>query len=142
MAARSDSPADLPAWLTGAWTARRIINGGAGTFTGTAVFSDDGAGALVWHEVGRLALPSHAGEATRTYLIVADGAGAWEVRFDDGRPFHPLDLSDGRWEARHHCGEDLYRGVYEVTAPDRFAVTWRVTGPRKDDVIACAYARR
>jgi hypothetical protein len=141
MAARSDSPADLPDWLTGTWTARRVINDGAGTFTGTAVFGDDGAGGLRWHEAGRLALPSHTGEATRTYRIVADGTGAWEVQFEDGRPFHPLDLSRGRWAAEHHCGEDVYRGVYAVTGPDRFTVTWHVSGPRKDDVIACAYAR-
>jgi hypothetical protein len=139
--ARSRSPADLPGWLTGKWTARREINGGAGAFTGTAVFGDDGAGGLLWHEAGRLALASHTGAAARTYLIVADGAGAWEVRFSDGRPFHRLDLSGGRWEAAHHCGEDVYRGVYEVTGPDDFAVTWRVSGPRKDDLIACAYAR-
>jgi len=121
----------------------RVINAGTGSFTGRARFAADpgSPGALVWSETGRLKLGGHDGPAHRTLRIEPVSDGAWEVRFADGRPFHPLDLSGGSDDVIHLCGADTYHGTYAVESEDRFTVTWRVTGPRKDDVIESVYER-
>ena len=136
-------PAGLAAWLRGAWVVTRMINGGAGHFEGSARFAPDPAAPAVtiWEEHGRLRFAGHEGPAARTLRIEAAGGGGWMVRFADDRPFHSLDLSSGSAEVTHHCGEDVYRGRYEIEDAERFTVTWRVTGPHKDDVIASVYDR-
>jgi hypothetical protein len=63
------------------------------------------------------------------------------VRFDDGRPFHPLVLRAARVAVAHACGEDAYEGAYVVLGPDAFDVTWRVRGPAKDQRIESRYRR-
>ena len=70
-------------------------------------------------------------------LRVVDGA----VEFEDGRPFHPLDLSGGACAVEHLCGEDRYAGEYVVLGPDALRVAWLVTGPRKRQVIESLYRR-
>jgi hypothetical protein len=119
-----------------------VINRGEGHFEGRASFAADprSPAALIWHERGHLRLGAHDGPAGRT-LRIEPARGAWEVRFDDGRSFHRLDLAGGACEATHLCGPDTYRGRYEIESPDRFTVTWRVTGPRKDDLIESVYDR-
>lgn len=136
-------PAELAAWLRGEWTVVRVINGGAGRFEGRAQFTPDPhtPAGLVWHEHGRLRLGAHDGPAERTLRIEPAGGGAWEVLFAAGRPFHPLDLRGGSCEATHLCGADTYRGRYLIESADRFTVSWRVTGPRKDDLIESVYDR-
>jgi hypothetical protein len=146
---RMDDPAstvsgiELAAWLPGEWTVTRVINHGAGHFNGRARFTPDLAcpATLIWHEHGRLRLGAHEGPAERTLRIESAAAGAWEVRFADGRPFHPLDLATGSDDVTHLCGEDTYHGRYAVEGPDRFTVTWRASGPRKDDLIETRYDR-
>ena len=135
-------PADLPAWLIGRWSVARTINDGAGAFTGEATFTADGDRDTVWHETGWLRLEGYRGEAHRT-LLIGPGLdhGTWQVRFDDGRPFHPLDIGDGRCEVRHRCGPDVYDGVYAVGGADALSVCWRVTGPGRRDAIVSDYRR-
>lgn len=130
---------DLEHWLRGRWTVDRAINGRPSAFTGTAEFTVEGEG-LRWDERGRLVLDAYDGPASRT-LHLAPGAGAYEVRFDDGRPFHALDLASGRCEAEHLCGEDVYRGEYVVAGDDALVVTWRIEGPAKDELIETRYER-
>jgi hypothetical protein len=141
-------PADLAAWLGGLWTVRRTINGDTpspgqeGHFTGTAQFTVTADGVIAWDEQGRLTLGSHTGPARRA-LTLHRGADRWEVRFDDGRPFHDLDLRHGTWAAEHLCGADVYRGTFATDSgdPDHFTVTWHVTGPGRDDTILSDYRR-
>jgi hypothetical protein len=130
-------------WLRGEWTLTRVINDGAGRFEGRARFAPDPAmpRTVIWHEAGRLRFGGHDGPATRTLRIEPQAGGGWQVCFADRRPFHPLDLATGHWEATHLCGADLYRGCYRVEHRDRLSVTWRISGPRKDDVIASRYER-
>jgi hypothetical protein len=139
---RAPDPAGLARWLRGAWAVVRVINAGAGRFEGRACFTPDPGtpATTVWHEHGRLRLGAHDGPAQRTLRIEPAG-GAWQVRFADGRPFHPLDLTAGHCDVTHLCGPDVYRGRYEIEDRCRFTVTWRITGPRKDDVIASVYER-
>lgn len=135
--------ADLAAFLTGRWAVTRTINDTQGSFEGVAEIrcrEDADGGGLIWHETGHLELDGAEVEAHRTLLVVPDH-DAWEVRFDDGRPFHPLDLRAGRADVVHLCGPDTYRGTYEVTGPAQFSTRWRVTGPGRDDTIATAYRK-
>ncbi len=60
---------------------------------------------------------------------------------DDGGPFHELDLSGGRCAVEHRCRDDLYRGAFEVKGQDLWTVVWRVSGPRKDQVLCGRYDR-
>jgi hypothetical protein len=140
---RTSAPAELTGWLRGAWEITRRINGGTGHFEGRARFSADPATpeVTIWQEQGRLRLGAHDGPAARTLRIEPATDGAWQVRFADGRPFHPLELTGGSWDVTHLCGADVYRGHFEVQHDDRFTVTWRVTGPHKDDVIVSVYVR-
>jgi hypothetical protein len=129
--------------LPGEWRVGRVINDGVGDFEGSARFAVEpgSAAEILWRECGRLRLGAHDGPAERTLRIRPADDGAWEVRFADGRPFHRLDLDGGRCQATHLCGADVYRGTYVIEGDDRFTVSWTVTGPHKDDVIASVYER-
>jgi hypothetical protein len=145
-------PADLAAWLGGHWTVQRTINGDTpspapgGHFTGDVQFTVAADGVITWDERGQLTLGAYTGPAWRT-LTIHPASGRWEVRFDDGRPFHDLDLRTGTWTAEHLCGADVYRGRFAThpgetgAGPDRFTVTWHVTGPGRDDTIVSDYRR-
>jgi hypothetical protein len=63
------------------------------------------------------------------------------VQFSDGRPFHDLDLSTGRYVADHPCAADLYRGEFTVRDENRWRTVWRVGGPAKDLVLTTDYTR-
>ncbi|MGX6449860.1 DUF6314 family protein [Patulibacter sp. S7RM1-6] len=134
---------DPRAFLAGTWAIDRDIHdhraGRDGTLVGTATFTPDGDG-LVWAERGTMRLGDFVGEGTRTLLVRPERDG-WIVRFDDGRPFHPLDLAAGRCRVDHPCGEDHYAGEIRVEGEDRLVVAWRVVGPAKDHTIVSRYAR-
>jgi hypothetical protein len=132
---------DLVGFLAGRWTVERTLRWGdeEGAFAGVAEFRPDGEG-LVWDEEGRLRWQRYDGQARRRLLVVPAGEG-WEVRFDDGRLFHPLDLRSGEDDAVHPCGEDRYEGEYRVLGDDELLVRWRVVGPAKDQEILSRYRR-
>lgn len=129
--------------LAGAWridrTVRDLKGGHDAAFRGHAHIVPDGDG-LAWAEEGRLVTADHAGRARRAMRIVPAGAG-WEVLFEDGRPFHPLDLTGGDCTVVHLCGRDRYDGTYRLAGPDRLLVRWHVTGPAKDLDIRSEYRR-
>ncbi len=137
---RGLSPVDL---LAGRWSVRRDVCdhrlGLRGAFTGVAVFTRTDAG-LTWSERGHMRFSAYDGPAFRDLVVVAAGDG-WEVRFPDGRLFHPLDLSTGVCDAVHPCGEDVYRGRYVLETPDRLTVAWRVSGPEADESLDAVYDR-
>jgi hypothetical protein len=112
-------------------------------FTGTAdIHPADGApGELSWREEGELVSAAHRGPARRAMRIAPAGA-SWEVLFDDGRPFHPLDLSGGGCDVVHLCGADRYEGAFRMDGPDHLTVRWRVRGPAKDLEIVSDYRRQ
>ena len=115
-------------WLEGRWTVHRALrhaDGSRARFAGTATWARAGAG-LACVEDGTLWVGPAAMPARRDTLWAVED-DALVVRFGDGRPFHAA----GPGWARHDCAPDLYRIAYEWGA-DRFAVRWRVTGPRKD----------
>ncbi|MFJ4684251.1 DUF6314 family protein [Streptomyces sp. NPDC091377] len=138
---------DVLAYLAGSWRVTREVRdldgGDEGRFTGDTVFAPlpDGGG-LLHRESGTFVWRGEARPAGRT-LRFAPGAapGTAEVRFADGRPFHPLDLTGGRYVAEHPCAADLYRGEFTVAGPDRWRTVWRVGGPAKDLLLVTDYTR-
>lgn len=135
---------DLYAFLRGRWSIDRTIadhrDGLDGHFIGEAVFQGDFP-ELAYTEAGTLTLPHHTGEAHRAYRYEFDTRSACRVLFTDGRLFHTLDLSAGRCAAFHPCSEDRYEGVYGAADNDTLLVRWRITGPRKDLIIATTFRR-
>ena len=135
---------DPISFFAGAWEFDRQvedrITGQDGEAHGMAVFERLGDG-LVWVETGELMFGGQAFEASRRMSITPEH-GRWLVRFEDGRPFHSLDLSQGRDRAEHLCVADMYTGDLwvETEGPEkRFFTSWRVEGPAKDQLIETAY---
>lgn len=126
--------------LAGQWTLWRRVDhadGTAAALDGTCRFEAD-RGGLRQTEIGTLRVGSSALEARQVQL--------WRpgprVLFADGRAFHAV--GEGRRPAaRHLCGADLYEVTYDFAElPDgRWAVEWRVRGPRKDYVLRSRYHR-
>jgi hypothetical protein len=130
--------ADLRLHLHGRWRlARRLLDRRrrlVGAASGTVLFTEDGSD-LLCREEGSLRFGRHAGPFTRAYRYAELGAGRAEVRFPDGRPFHPLDLTTGIWVAEHRCGPDLYRGLFRVLGPDLWTLRWELSGPAVDQAL-------
>ena len=145
--ARAAAPfavADLRAYLAGAWRLTRAIEDRRtrqrGRLEGRAVFAADRDG-LMYREEGRLVLGGFETLARRAYRYAFPVAQMAEVLFEDGRPFHALDLSAGAWTATHRCGRDLYEGAFRAEGPDLWRALWRITGPRKDQRLDGLYER-
>ncbi len=141
---------DLKGFLQGVWWLSRRLDdrraGQQGELTGSAVFSPDGPNDLHYSEKGRLVIgeranPQHEGPALQSYRYAFPEAGRAVVRFGDGRLFHELDLSGGRWDCTHLCDPDRYEGSFTVLGPDSWRVVWRVAGPRKDLTLDSTYRR-
>lgn len=98
-------------------------------------------GGLSYRESGHLAFADYRGPAERVYRFRFPGPGRAQVFFADGRFFHALDLSGGADNVEHRCGDDLYRGRYALEDAQRWTLRWRVTGPRKDLLLATRYLR-
>ncbi|MGE4427507.1 MAG: DUF6314 family protein [Solirubrobacteraceae bacterium] len=134
---------DPVTFLRGTWTMARTIDdhaaGQAGTVEGRATFVPAGDG-LRWVEEGTMRLGDYVGDGNREMRVRPDG-DAWAVDFDDGRPFHPLDLRAGRCDVEHPCRADLYRGTLWAAGPDELHVAWRIGGPAKDTTITTVYRR-
>lgn len=135
---------ELRSFLVGAWRLQREMRdrrlGQTGTLHGAAEFVADGGG-LLYRERGALTINCHTGMATRAYRYRFSESHCAEVCFEDGRPFHKIDLSRGIWEAEHCCGDDFYCGSFRVLAPDAWEAIWRIEGPRKDQTLISVYRR-
>lgn len=130
-----------PTDLLGVWQLqRRLVDRRAGRFGHVSGWLElTLVGSVVhWLELGELAWGGGVFEVTRELHIVADGAG-WQVRFADGRPFHPWRPGE---VVEHPCRDDVYRGLVRVDpARTRLRVLWDVTGPAKDQRIVTRCAR-
>lgn len=138
--------ADLFGYLAGSWTIGRDVTclrtRTHGRFEGELRCDREPAGSLLMHERGTLNWSGVRREAFRTTRAVATGEpGVAEVCFEDGRPFHDLDLRTGDWTAVHHCGADTYRGSFAVADSNTWTVVWRVHGPDKELRLASRLVR-
>lgn len=140
---------DVLPYLAGSWWLKRSVrdlaNTDEGTFTGNTTFSPlpgSGPPGLLHHESGTFVWRGVARPAERTlHFLPGTAPGTADVRFTDGRRFHDLDLTSGRWITGHPCAADLYRGEFTVLDADHWRTVWRVAGPAKDLVLTTDYAR-
>ncbi|MEU6091107.1 DUF6314 family protein [Streptomyces sp. NPDC047085] len=138
--------ADVLAYLSGRWLVTRevrdLAGGDEGRFEGVTVFGPLPGGGLLHEESGTFTWQGVARPATRTLRFLPGRApGTADVRFMDGRPFHDLDLTTGRYVAGHPCAADFYRGEFTVRDADHWRTVWRVGGPAKDLVLTTEYVR-
>ncbi|MDE0589916.1 DUF6314 family protein [Halocynthiibacter sp. C4] len=133
--------------FVGVWRIDREIRGFDGKlhgeFSGQAVFSEVSNG-LTYVEAGTLLSNGTRMQAERRYLwLGAPQARKIEVRFDDGRAFHEIDLATPEHEpqARHFCDPDTYVVTYDFCNWPEWEARWRVTGPRKSYVMVSRYSR-
>ena len=127
----------------GEWSIERWIEdvrgGRAGRFSGKAVFERGDSG-LLYCETGTLQLDGGVPvTASRRYSWCDGGAGAIDVRFEDGRIFHRFYADEAAPSAVHFCAPDQYRVRYDFAAWPRWEAEWRVRGPRKNYGIRSAY---
>lgn len=137
---------DVLAHLAGRWRVERdvrdLASGAEGHFSGATVFSALDGGGLLHEESGIFTWQGAARPATRTLRFLPHPVpGRADVRFADGRPFHELDLTTGRYVADHPCAADLYRGEFTVRDADHWRTVWRVGGPAKDLLLTTDYVR-
>jgi hypothetical protein len=137
---------DVLAYFAGRWRVERSVRdlsgGDAGRFEGVTVFDPLPGGGLLHQESGHFTWHGVTRSATRTLRFLPGPVpGTADVRFADGRPFHHLDLTSGRYVAEHPCAADLYRGEFTVRDADHWRTVWRVGGPAKDLVLVTDYAR-
>ncbi|MEV7343556.1 DUF6314 family protein [Streptomyces sp. NPDC093544] len=100
------------------------------------------AAGLLHHESGTFVWQGTPRPAERTLrFLPGQGPSTADVRFSDGRPFHDLDLTSGRYVADHPCSADLYRGEFTVRDEHHWRTVWRVAGPAKDLVLTTDYTR-
>lgn len=119
----------------GAWTLERAIDDklGAqdGKMTGTVRFTDAGPG-LRYEEEGQLeygVAPPMV--ATRRYQWRRHPRGI-EVLYEDGGPFHLIEMNCLMPSAEHLCGADMYHVSYDFTKWPIWRAVWSVVGPSKD----------
>lgn len=129
--------------FVGGWRIERRIRhdaGGEAAFEGVAWLKPDGVG-LAWREEGTLRMEGRPPlAATRRLLWRAEAPGVVAVLFEDGRPFHRIDLHEPRPADTHPCGRDLYRVAYDFTAWPRWTAAWRVDGPRHAYALVSRHA--
>lgn len=135
---------DLFHFLGGAWRFERKVHDGLldqeGDCIGTAQFTPDGD-ELNYREEGGLKMGDIETTTEREYLYSFPAPSMAEVRFPDGRFFHVLDLTKGIVRVEHQCGDDVYHGLFRVLSNQAWLSVWRVTGPRKSQVITTRYLR-
>jgi hypothetical protein len=132
-----------PTDLLGVWQLeRRLVDRRAGQFgrvTGWLELTLRGS-VVHWLELGELAWGGERFEVTRELHIVRTAHEGWEVRFTDGRLFHPWRPGE---LVEHPCAADLYRGLIRVDpGRTRLRVLWDVAGPEKDQRIVTRCRRR
>lgn len=136
---------DIAGFLAGDWQISRRLRearpgGIRGVAQGSATFERDGH-LLRYRESVNVQFGGFSGPATRGYTFrLLDDTRA-EVLFEDGRLFHLLDMSAGRWHCEHQCAPDLYCGQFRVLDVRSWVGRWKVTGPRKRLRITTLYRR-
>lgn len=136
----------LKTYLEGRWRLERVIHHAGenrrDTYQGEAGFAaGDQPDVLAYAETGELETPQGVFTATRSYTYNFIGSALAEVRFPDGTFFHVLDFSSGISRVEHTCEPDQYQGLFRPIDQDTWLSVWRISGPRKSQVISTHYHR-
>ena len=147
-----DAPAERAmSALTGLWSIDRTVEPG-GRFAGTARFTPLSDGRLLYAETGTLRLPDGTELKAGNRYVYTLRDGAIEVTFADGgnAGAHFIDIAfsptqTGVWPLQaaggHLCRLDQYDAIFRLESPDRYTMTYVVSGPRKGYVSRSVYTR-
>lgn len=121
-----------PVELAGSWRITRLITnaltGSVAHMNGVLEITEVDSRCFRWTETGELLIGDATLPVWRRYLL--QDQDGWKLTFENSDLFHDWRPVD---DARHLCGEDLYRGAYRFDGlPHRWTVDWWVRGPRKD----------
>ena len=126
----------------GAWVLeKRIVHadGQKVEFRGSARFNPDGIG-QVYEERGLMKMEGKRPmSAQRRYLWRQVDRGLIELFFEDGRPFHVIDLNAP--QDTHWCDPDTYKVKYTFDYWPEWIATWDVKGPEKGYKMVSTYRR-
>ncbi|ETX14693.1 trigger factor [Roseivivax halodurans JCM 10272] len=137
----------MPAGLSdfeGCWRLSRRIHdarvGQDGHAEGRMELISHGSGLRYFEDV-LLHLPGQKPiPGTRSYIWREEASGI-SVHFDDGRPFHLIEMGEFEPRALHLCDPDRYEVEYDFADWPVWGVTWTVTGPRKDYRMETLFVR-
>lgn len=132
-----------PTRLLGDWRFERVVedrrSGQRSEVHGSGSITRESATQLRWEESGTWTRAGLSTPVARTHLLVRGAEGRWVVLFDDERLFHAW--SPGT-EVVHPCGEDTYRGHYDLAGlPGSWRTRWHCTGPAKDHLLTTTWTR-
>ncbi len=132
----------------GRWTVLREIqdefSGNRGRLEGQALVraDEDDPEKMVYEESGTLEMESAPPlSATRKYLwTLSPAPQVIQVHFEDGRPFHQIDLNCTMPFDTHFCPPDMYDVTFDLRYWPAWKVEWHVRGPKKDYRLWTRYA--
>jgi hypothetical protein len=124
----------------------RSNTGWTGRGTGTVTVEAPTVDSLIFHESGLWHSATSKPLAFRNvyrWTRTVEAVRLEHLRFGEKHPVYLFDLSpttDVEWAsiAPHFCREDEYAARLEVNEP-RILLTWRITGPEKNEEIAYSY---
>jgi hypothetical protein len=99
---------------------------------------------LLYTEEGKLQFGGYSDTVHRTYQYLfpdPQSPHIAQVRFEDGRAFHDLNLASGEHTAHHDCSPDIYEGQFQVQSQDIWQSRWIITGPHKDLCITTNFKK-
>jgi len=135
---------DLAGYYAGSWRFTRHTKDNKSdidaTVEGVALFSGTGQ-ALDYSETGTMTCGDYEGTVSQNYIYNFTGPFEASVLFSDQRLFHHLDLKSGQDKVTHWCAPDQYDGRYQLHNQDKWALIWKISGPRKDSIISTTYHR-
>ncbi len=128
--------------FVGHWAIDRVIDdrrsASQAKFTGECRYLRDGS-SLRLEETGSLRLADGSKFAASRRFIWKEADGKIHVHFDDGRPFHVIDLHTPVPTDTHLCGRDTYRVAYDFIQWPNWQAVWHVSGPQKDYRMVTGY---
>lgn len=139
---------EISRYFIGDWLlSRRVVDrraGLIGRLFGRATFrldQDINDGTLIYEESGVMSYGDHEGQASQSHRWRIVDRQRAEIYFSDGRFFHSLDLTTSKSPTRHSCAPDDYCGRFHLLNEKSWRSTWKVSGPRKDLIIASLFRR-
>ncbi|WP_420416853.1 DUF6314 family protein [Pacificispira sp.] len=126
--------------LGGRWRLSRLVfDFSEGTFLrGTGEMQAVADGARLWRLQETLIFNGFEAQRDSLWQIVGQSL---HLRYADGAPLVVLDLTQGTAEDAHLCAPDRYLARFKTLGSDRFKLSWRVTGPRKNYAMVTDYRR-
>ena len=134
-------PKGLTAFV-GTWSLAREVHhfdGLRGEMAGVLRIEGSGTDRAIYTEDGMLTLGGGDPlRATRRYLWRA-APSAIDVSFEDGRPFHRIELSGTTPATVHLCDPDRYAVSYDFGQWPVWTAKWEVEGPNKGYMMHTTY---